>query len=523
MRFIKIVFLVSVFFISISLFLQKKGDFNKNIEIITNIVDEMSADLKGKCSVLVIFPPEYIDKKRTDAGDILVNRFINYFVKKSNKEKYFRVIERKELDKIYEEYIFQQTGFVDEKQVVEIGKMLGADCIFSATLRDLEDKKSEINSKIIKIETSEIISTSIDILNKEWTDKKIESDKLISKITFEPTPLKKVEFEFEEIKHIQTIDFTDTDIEVLKEYDKLYQMDLDENILPLEKSKLWYEFGKKYPKYLNLSKERGDWWVEYDKKLKEYEKYKKKREEALKKDWAKLKELLELKSIDVKQKTDWVFKFLDVYGWNKEENKFYSEVKTYLPVPCVNKKIGFCYYDGFIMVEGKYDYAGSFSEGLARVYLNDKWGYIDKSGREVIPLKYDDAWSFSEGLASVKLNGKYGFIDKSGREVIPLKYDNAWDFSKGLARVKLNSKWGYIDKSGREVIPLKYDYADFFSEGLARVYLNGKWGYIDKNGREVTPLKYDYAEFFSEGLARVELNGKSGVVDRFGREYFPLE
>ena len=57
---------------------------------------------------------------------------------------------------------------------------------------------------------------------------------------------------------------------------------------------------------------------------------------------------------------------------------------------------------------------------------------------------------FSEGLALIRLNGKYGFIDKSGTEVIPCKYDEAYSFYKGRAEVKLNGKQGYVNKSGVE-------------------------------------------------------------------------
>ena len=60
-----------------------------------------------------------------------------------------------------------------------------------------------------------------------------------------------------------------------------------------------------------------------------------------------------------------------------------------------------------------YDYVDEYSEGLARVHLNDKWGFIDKSGTLVIPCKYDYSDSFSEGLAKVQLNDKYGFIVRS--------------------------------------------------------------------------------------------------------------
>ena len=104
--------------------------------------------------------------------------------------------------------------------------------------------------------------------------------------------------------------------------------------------------------------------------------------------------------------------------------------------------------DGAVVIPAKYNFADSFSEGLARVELYGKWSYIDKSGKEVIQLKYDVVGDFSEGLAAVKLNGKCGYIDKSGKEVIPLKYDSADSFCNGFAKVKLKGKKGHIDKLG---------------------------------------------------------------------------
>ena len=46
----------------------------------------------------------------------------------------------------------------------------------------------------------------------------------------------------------------------------------------------------------------------------------------------------------------------------------------------------------------------------------DKWGYCDWNKKIVIPVQYDDAWLFSEGLALVKVNGKWGFIDTKGTQ-----------------------------------------------------------------------------------------------------------
>ena len=77
---------------------------------------------------------------------------------------------------------------------------------------------------------------------------------------------------------------------------------------------------------------------------------------------------------------------------------------------------------------------------------------------------YDENWRFSEGLAAVEKNGKYGFVDEAGKEVIPLIYDDVFDFSEGLAHVKKNDKHGFVDKTGKIVIPLIYDDVFDFSE-----------------------------------------------------------
>ena len=110
---------------------------------------------------------------------------------------------------------------------------------------------------------------------------------------------------------------------------------------------------------------------------------------------------------------------------------------------------------------------------------------LESTGEYVRYLSYSYIESFSEGLAKVKLNDKCGYIDKIGREVISLKYDNAYPFREGLAAVRLNGKCGYINKTGKEVIPLMYDSIGYFREGKAKVKLNGETFYIDKNGNRI--------------------------------------
>ena len=72
--------------------------------------------------------------------------------------------------------------------------------------------------------------------------------------------------------------------------------------------------------------------------------------------------------------------------------------------------------------------------------------------------KYDDVWTFSEGLAKVKRNGKWGFINTKGEEVIPCKYDDIYYHSNGnrvyfldgLALVRIGDKCGFVDKEGND-------------------------------------------------------------------------
>jgi len=113
---------------------------------------------------------------------------------------------------------------------------------------------------------------------------------------------------------------------------------------------------------------------------------------------------------------------------------------------------------------------------LFTLYTNSegKYGYVGITGKEdslrtvVIPAKYDYAENFSEGMACVKLNGKYGFINKLGQEIVPLKYDFvAGKFNKGMAGVELNGKYVYVNKLGQEIVPPKYDFVWEFNEGMS--------------------------------------------------------
>lgn len=77
------------------------------------------------------------------------------------------------------------------------------------------------------------------------------------------------------------------------------------------------------------------------------------------------------------------------------------------------------------------------------------WTVRNRRGMQVSPNTFDFIFDFSEGLASVCREGKYGFIDRAGEIKIPLVYDEAYSFSKeGLATVVKNGITFCIDTEG---------------------------------------------------------------------------
>ena len=60
---------------------------------------------------------------------------------------------------------------------------------------------------------------------------------------------------------------------------------------------------------------------------------------------------------------------------------------------------------GELIIGPQYTCCMSFSEGLAAVCLNGKWGYVDRAGKVKIPFDFVSAESFADGIAAAKLSG----------------------------------------------------------------------------------------------------------------------
>jgi len=140
-------------------------------------------------------------------------------------------------------------------------------------------------------------------------------------------------------------------------------------------------------------------------------------------------------------------------------------------------------------------------------------GFIDRTGK--IVFRFQGTRDFSEHLAAVQEEGKWGFIDPHGAFRILPQFDAVGSFSGGLAAAKADGKWGYIDLVGNWVVRPQFGEADDFSDGFALTDI----GYIDRTGVRIGSVKGGTA--FVQGLAHITLDtGEYGYMDHAGKIVF---
>lgn len=194
-----------------------------------------------------------------------------------------------------------------------------------------------------------------------------------------------------------------------------------------------------------------------------------------------------------------------------------------------------------------FDDAEDFSEGLAAVKVDSKWGFIDKKGTMIIKPTYGSVEQFSKGYSIVEKKNKKGVIDITGKEIVPLVYDEItakylgdldvylveksgkWGIlndkfetlleptyaeigmidhelkyiSVGVVDNSGEIKYGFIDFDFNTVIEPKFQEVDYFSEGFAAVKLYDKWGFIDTKGNYLRRPTFDEASAFKNGRAPI--------------------
>lgn len=170
---------------------------------------------------------------------------------------------------------------------------------------------------------------------------------------------------------------------------------------------------------------------------------------------------------------------------------------------------------------------GRFSEGLAVVIIDGKWGYVNRAGQVAIKPGYTQAGQFFGGLAIVDSMDKgsggiqrFFYIDKRGTPQFGgARFITPQYFHEGVAFVGIEGRGGKreevlgINRKGTVILRLDSDCVGgdmFFSEGLARLIFRDRIsgiyndGYIDKTGKVVIRLEENTCgHSFKNGIAEV--------------------
>lgn len=103
-----------------------------------------------------------------------------------------------------------------------------------------------------------------------------------------------------------------------------------------------------------------------------------------------------------------------------------------------------CSPENQLVSEERYNTVSRFSQGLAAVEKNGKWGFVRADGTVAIPFAYDSAGSFHDGVAPVKKDGKWGYIKTDGSLFKNFVLDEARSSYCGRAWAKYRGRWGVL-------------------------------------------------------------------------------
>lgn len=199
-------------------------------------------------------------------------------------------------------------------------------------------------------------------------------------------------------------------------------------------------------------------------------------------------------------------------------NKFFEDAYLFnngLARVFINNRYGYIDKNGNLLIKATFDYAENFSDNYAYAsYANKDTTIINKQGKAVIKTTKDYIYNFSEGIAVFAgENNRYGYINKSMKQINKAVFQYADTFYDGLGRVKINNKWGFVNKSGNYVINPNFDEIKNFSENLAAFRTGSKWGFLDKSGKIVIRPEFNLVRDFSESLAAVNIDGLWGYIN----------
>ena len=143
---------------------EKKDDTLQKLfeQAVSQLIDYSSIQIaKGTVASLIPFSTE---KPATPSNAEYFTEQMNFSL---GKNKIFRIVERKDMQKIIDELKLQGTGIVDDRSATAAGKLMGARMIITGKVY-LSQNNYEIFLKLLRVETGEILA-----VNKLKIDRKL--------------------------------------------------------------------------------------------------------------------------------------------------------------------------------------------------------------------------------------------------------------------------------------------------------------------------------------------------------------
>ena len=147
--------------------LAAQGGALKKITSYGSIADGLLKNYNGEGGVVAVAGLAYADGRVSGDGNVLSERITTELVKKNR----LKVVERKAIEKMFEELKLQRSGAIDQDSAKKLGKMLGADCVVLGSLSELAGNMIELNARLVDVESGRIISAVSALVEKDWLNR----------------------------------------------------------------------------------------------------------------------------------------------------------------------------------------------------------------------------------------------------------------------------------------------------------------------------------------------------------------
>lgn len=187
---------------------------------------------------------------------------------------------------------------------------------------------------------------------------------------------------------------------------------------------------------------------------------------------------------------------------------------------------------GAWVIEPQFFSASCFYEGRAWVKKGREVFPIDRSGIRIGERSYSRFGPYSEGVARVYFNNRWGYIDAGGNWLIEPRYLEVSDFREGRAAVRYKKGWKWVDRQGKklgnasaaEVENWKNESVDekVTPSELQRVNYGGRAGLLEPNGQLLLQPLYEKLSL-TDQLFQVQSEGSIGYLNPEGEWVWPLQ